>query len=116
MKRVVLEASAILQYVYGDTTVKRIVEENEAYVNQVNLTEFLYVYARTRGWKEALLKFDAVKNSLKPVELHDDVIVLLAKLKLRNNLSLGVAFLLASAKYLERLKGIERRIVDIVRP
>ena len=100
MKRVVLDASALLLYVYGDITVKRIVEENEAFVNPVNLTEFLYVYARTRGWKEALLKYSAFLNSLKVAELSEGIITLSAKLKLKYDLSLGDAFLLATAKYL----------------
>ena len=100
MKRVVLDASALLLYVYGDITVKRIVEENEAFVNPVNLTEFLYVYARTRGWKEALLKYGTFRNSLKVVELSEGIITASAKLKLKYGLSLGDAFLLATAKYL----------------
>ena len=46
-------------------------------------------------------KSDAVESSLKTDELNDDIIVFSAKLKLRYNLSLGDAFLLASAKYLD---------------
>ena len=100
MERVVLDASALLLYVYGDITVKRVVEENDAFVNPVNLTEFLYVYARTRGWKEALLKYSTFRNSLKVVELSEGIITVSAKLRLKYGLSLGDAFLLATAMYL----------------
>ena len=101
MKKIVLDASAIILYFYGNKEVKEVIEKSEVYVNPVNLTEFLYAYARTKGWKEALFKYSIVKNSFKLIDINeDDIITTSAKLKMRYNLSLGDSFLLATAKHI----------------
>ncbi|WP_390533064.1 PIN domain-containing protein [Sulfurisphaera ohwakuensis] len=76
-------------------------EKSEVYVNPVNLTEFLYAYTRIKGWKEALFRYSIVRNSFKLIDINDEnIITTSAKLKTKYNLSLGDAFLLASAKHI----------------
>lgn len=97
--KVVLDASALILYFYGNKKVKEVIENNEVYVNSVNLCEFLYAYARAKGWKEALFKYSIIKNSFKLADVNnDDIVRASAKLKIKYNLSLGDSFLLASAK------------------
>ncbi|WP_232048982.1 type II toxin-antitoxin system VapC family toxin [Sulfuracidifex tepidarius] len=104
MRKVMLDASAIMLYFYGNEKLKEIIENSEVYVNSVNLTEFLYAYARAKGWKEGLFKYSIIRNSFKLIDVNkDDIITTSAKLKIRYNLSLGDSFLLASAKH---IKGV----------
>ena len=96
--RVVLDASALILYFYGNRKVKDLISRSdEVYVNPVNLTEFLYSYTRVKGWKEALFKYTLVRNSFKVLDITDDIIRISAKLKVKYNLSLGDSFLIASA-------------------
>ncbi|MCY0882256.1 MAG: type II toxin-antitoxin system VapC family toxin [Acidianus infernus] len=96
--RVVLDASAILLYFYGNESVKEIISRSkEVYVNPVNLTEFLYSYTKVKGWKEELFKYTLVRNSFKVIDITDEIVRTSAKLKVKYNLSLGDSFLLASA-------------------
>lgn len=96
--RVVLDASALLLYFYGNEGVKEIISRSkEVYVNPVNLTEFLYSYTKVKGWKEALFKYTLVRNSFKVLDITNEILRTSAKLKVKYNLSLGDAFLLASA-------------------
>jgi predicted nucleic acid-binding protein len=99
--KVVLDASTLILYFYGNKKAKEIIEKNmnEAFVNSVNLTEFLYSYAKVKGWKESLLKYSLIRNTFELIDVNDeDIIKSTAKLKIKYNLSLGDAFLLASAK------------------
>jgi len=55
----VLDTSAILFYYYGNIKVKRIIESNEGtYVNPVNLSEFLYAYAKVKDGKRLCIDID----------------------------------------------------------
>ena len=99
--KVVLDASTLILYFYGNNKAKEIIEKNvsEAFVNSVNLTEFLYSYAKVKGWKESLFKHTLIRNTFKLIDVNsEDIIKSAAKLKIKYNLSLGDAFLLASAK------------------
>ncbi|AWR99880.1 type II toxin-antitoxin system VapC family toxin [Metallosphaera hakonensis] len=96
--KIVLDASALILYFYGNEKVKEVISKSkEVYVNPVNLTEFLYSYTRVKGWKEALFKYTLVRNSFKVLDITDDIIRISAKLKVKYNLSLGDSFLVASA-------------------
>lgn len=96
--KIVLDASALILYFYGNEKVKEVISKSkEVYVNPVNLTEFLYSYTRVKGWKEVLFKYTLVRNSFKVLDITDDIIRISAKLKVKYNLSLGVSFLVASA-------------------
>ncbi|BDC17536.1 type II toxin-antitoxin system VapC family toxin [Acidianus sp. HS-5] len=97
-RKAVLDASALILYFYGNKEVKDVIENNEDYVNTVNLTEFLYAYTKVKGWKEALYKYTLVRNSFKILDISDEIIRISAKLKIKYNLSLGDSFLLSSAK------------------
>jgi len=99
--KIVLDTSALFLYFYGNKKAKDIIEKNmsEAFVNSVNLTEFLYSYAKVKGWKESLFKYTLIRNTFKLIDVNnEDIIKSTAKLKIKYNLSLGDALLLASAK------------------
>ncbi|MEM0373647.1 MAG: PIN domain-containing protein [Sulfolobaceae archaeon] len=99
--RIILDTSALILYFYGNLDVKEVIEDaEEVYVNPINLTEFLYVYTKIKGWKEALFKYTLIKNSFKTINVDDEIVRTSAKLKVKYNISLGDSYLLASAKLL----------------
>ncbi len=73
----------------------------EALMCEVNVTEFLYNYARVFGWDSALTKHSLLRDSpIKIIDMNEELTVEAAKLKLKyyNVLSLADCYLIALAK------------------
>ena len=70
--KVVLDASTLILYFYGNNKAKEIIEKNvgEAFVNSVNLTEFLYSYAKVKGWRESLFKYTLIRDTFKLIDVN----------------------------------------------
>jgi len=106
--RYVLDAGVLALYFAGYEEAKRYIDlaysGEKVYMCEVNVTEFLYNYARVFGWDAALVKHALIRNSPLVVKEIDEALTVEAarlKLKYYDKLSLADCYLFALAKQLK---------------
>lgn len=106
--RYVVDTGVITLYFAGDSVAKRYVDEilnhqKLAFISELNLAEFSYIYARTFGWEGAATKVRLIRNQPFRIEgVDEDLTTSAAKFKSKySKYSLADCYLLALALRLD---------------
>lgn len=71
-------------------------------MNAVNLVEFLYTYIKIMGKESALSRYAVIRENFEVIGCDfEDILFKVSELKIKYNLSLGDAFLLATSIFLK---------------
>jgi predicted nucleic acid-binding protein len=99
VRKYILDANIIFQFFSGSPNVKKyLLNNDEKFINAVNLSEFAYHYARKFGFKASGVKLNYLLTFINLVEIDKTLAEIASKIRLKYNLSLGDSFLVATAE------------------
>ncbi|AAK42705.1 type II toxin-antitoxin system VapC family toxin [Saccharolobus solfataricus] len=102
MRKYILDANIIFQFFSGSPNVKKyLLNNDEKFVNAVNLSEFAYHYARKFGLRASSVKLNYLLTFINLVEIDKTLAEIASKIRLKYNLSLDDSFLIATAEVIE---------------
>ncbi|ACP39438.1 PIN domain-containing protein [Saccharolobus islandicus] len=84
MRKYILDANIIFQFFSGSPNVKKyLLNDDEKFINAVNLSEFAYHYARKFGFKASGVKLNYLLTFINLVEIDKTLAEIASKNKIK---------------------------------